>query len=759
MPSTDFVDFRPPAVNAEWLNEVNDYVFDGSLTSPSGGKKDAMNVLIQSMGYDAFVDYAAGLAMGTTTQTVLYQGVVYAPNLADLPFTTSGAFEAAKFHPATLVDETGGAHIGLDDKAAGVNYTTVQAYRDFLASSGGAKGVGFIQTGAGATASELETQTRLIQRTPQQFYETADGTNWKTAIDKVIAASGAAEQVAFTRLPDDADSPNYTIQDTIEIFDKPRCQIDFGGQLIDATGFSALAVPAVAVDFKGISQGVVGDLFVIGHATKTSTCIRFGADGDSSSIHMKVGKLHASGGAIGILIGDPNGYQVSDSQFEDLYGADAGIGVYLTGVNTLAMLYGRVSAYNNTTYGVLFDQGGGTITSLQVADSGSDLFFGSPAGTDHNKLSRWDILGGYCEQGAAGEVFIDSAACSDANPFIDQISISGFRCTPFSSTNVTDFIQWRLNGDLVLQTSSFITGQQEPVIVIDHNTSYRAPKVILNNCTNDCQPDSAPQLCLGYVLSDNSQAVEFNDLRVNNGISYWNNEGSADGGVIASGIDMRKGKAFGAALLEVGNLAGAWGLEDISAGSCKNLVAGGAALGLSAAMERRDFWQDDGLTGFGRAGTTAKTLSNSTFTAAAAYTFFVILRSFAGADVVDATMLGGALGIRIGIGTGFAQMRVGAVSVTATPTNGLDAHAVIGRYTSGSRIEIDAVNLRTGEILNAANTTTIPAYGALTWANGISLANTSCMRGFPAVWTRVLTDIEVSSLLQQATLLTTTWRA
>lgn len=49
------------------------------------------------LGYSAPVAYASGISLTAGTQTVEYGGVVYAPLLAELPFTTSGTFETAKF--------------------------------------------------------------------------------------------------------------------------------------------------------------------------------------------------------------------------------------------------------------------------------------------------------------------------------------------------------------------------------------------------------------------------------------------------------------------------------------------------------------------------------------------------------------------------------------------------------------------------------------------------------------------------------------
>lgn len=49
------------------------------------------------LGYLAPVAYASSISMTMPSQTVEYGGDIYAPNSDDLPFTTSGTFESAKF--------------------------------------------------------------------------------------------------------------------------------------------------------------------------------------------------------------------------------------------------------------------------------------------------------------------------------------------------------------------------------------------------------------------------------------------------------------------------------------------------------------------------------------------------------------------------------------------------------------------------------------------------------------------------------------
>lgn len=53
--------------------------------------------VINGMGYLPPDAYTAGLLMNSPRQTVTYAGNTYAPNATDLPFTTSGVFETAKF--------------------------------------------------------------------------------------------------------------------------------------------------------------------------------------------------------------------------------------------------------------------------------------------------------------------------------------------------------------------------------------------------------------------------------------------------------------------------------------------------------------------------------------------------------------------------------------------------------------------------------------------------------------------------------------
>lgn len=580
--------------------------------------------------------------------------------------------------------------------------------------------------------------------------------------DTVTVKDSATPQEAWDALSDGGVldwpySTSYPISSTLNFTGKGRVRVRFNGQLIDA---SSMTSPKNAVYFKKVSQSDVDGLFVIGNKTNVTAGVHFDADAGNITIHQHVGKVHVSGCDTGIIVGNNSGYQYSDSVIDDLYGADCNVGVKLTGENTLAMMYGRIAAYNNSQIGVHFEQGGGSVTSLQVAASGSDLYFGQVDGANHNKLNRWDIASGYSEEGVAGERFINSAKCSDTNPFNEEIVISGFRVTPFTSTNVPDFLLWQLNGDLTLRNCTITHGQQLPVIAVDHNLSYRAPKVTIDGGVIEANPKTSPQVVMTYTLTSPKQVVEINS-RVNNGISHWNHDGLANEGVIKSGIYMRKLKIFEQSLLNIYGLTGAWNLRDLPSGTCNNLALGAPSLSLSAAMERRDFWLDDGLIGFYRNSTTSKTLSTtSSVYSKSACTFGCILRtSIGGVDETSETRLGGTGGVRLGIGdTGgaFLRCQVAGYNAQATPTNPLDPHLIIGRYDPGVSVKVNAINLRTGEIVSA--TTASPALVDVTWSNGVSIRNDLCVRGFPFVYNRSITDPETYQLLQSAMLLTDSWK-
>lgn len=106
--------------------------------------QDAADLVLSGIGYAPPVAYAAGISLTLQTQTVEYQGEVYAPKVSVLPFTTGGTFETAKFRliqgvaSAELSASSGSSMVGydggmvqdvLDSTKPVADYTALRAYK------------------------------------------------------------------------------------------------------------------------------------------------------------------------------------------------------------------------------------------------------------------------------------------------------------------------------------------------------------------------------------------------------------------------------------------------------------------------------------------------------------------------------------------------------------------------------------------------------------------------------------------------------
>lgn len=114
------------AQNLEHIAEVATST-ELTATDRLGRTKYTLQGALSALGYQVPVTYATGINLTQGTQTVEYSGVVYAPLIADLPFTTSGTFETAKFRPIQI---TNADFINLDIGTVGdaLKYVTPQMY-------------------------------------------------------------------------------------------------------------------------------------------------------------------------------------------------------------------------------------------------------------------------------------------------------------------------------------------------------------------------------------------------------------------------------------------------------------------------------------------------------------------------------------------------------------------------------------------------------------------------------------------------------
>lgn len=140
VPSNDPTDLL---FNAQKLDEVvsgtSQYYTDrlGASHRTVAGINAAADVVLGGLGYAPPVAYAGGILMSLTTKTVEYAGEVYAPKLANIPFTTTTwATDSAKFR---LIQ--------------GVSATD-------LAASGGASMIGYMPAGTGAAPTNVQTELR-----------------------------------------------------------------------------------------------------------------------------------------------------------------------------------------------------------------------------------------------------------------------------------------------------------------------------------------------------------------------------------------------------------------------------------------------------------------------------------------------------------------------------------------------------------------------------------------------------------------------
>lgn len=138
--------------------------------------QDAAAVTMAGLGYAPPEAYAGGIALTAVTQTVSNGGIVYAPKLADLPFTTSGVFETAKFRviqgivATDLASGTGAHMVGSQKPDAGAVLRDQAAINEELYSVADYDAVGDGATNNDAAFDDAETADRVALLVPHGVF-------------------------------------------------------------------------------------------------------------------------------------------------------------------------------------------------------------------------------------------------------------------------------------------------------------------------------------------------------------------------------------------------------------------------------------------------------------------------------------------------------------------------------------------------------------------------------------------------------------
>lgn len=225
--SVDPKDLYDNAQNLDNIVNGSELSYEDRLGVPRrslAGIDAAAEAVLSGLGYAPPVTYAAGISLTLTTQTVEYNGEVYAPKLSALPFTTGGTFDPAKFRviqgvlSADLAATGGSALVGFQQAGTGAVPRTVQ---DELRDSVSVKQFGAVGDGvADDTAAfnnalaylrSLTYGGTLIVPDPENYYAvtSVNCTNFSFASSKFIAIKGQNNQT--TRI--------YGTQDNAAVWD------------------------------------------------------------------------------------------------------------------------------------------------------------------------------------------------------------------------------------------------------------------------------------------------------------------------------------------------------------------------------------------------------------------------------------------------------------------------------------------------------------------------------------------------------------
>lgn len=199
-----------------------------SRRSLAGIDAAADNVL-NSIGYAVPVAYASGISMTLTSQTVDYNGVIYAPKSSSLPFTTSSwGTDSAKFRAVQVTD------------ADLITYTPA---------------------GTGAVATTVQSKLRESVSV-KDFGAVGDGTDQTTAL---LAAVAYINNISLSAKPVGLYFPAGTYTTSASLaFNRPVYLYANGDAVINFTGGATSAIQLGPNNITGFDVFLQGEYTVDG---------------------------------------------------------------------------------------------------------------------------------------------------------------------------------------------------------------------------------------------------------------------------------------------------------------------------------------------------------------------------------------------------------------------------------------------------------------------------------------------------------------
>ena len=465
-------------------------------------------------------------------------------------------------------------------------------------------------------------------------------------------------------------------------------------------------------------------------------------------------QFYASGYTQGIALGpdEPSDDSFCDSMFTEIRAVSCGTGIITQGNQTQQITLIRPTAVGcdvGIWYrgGIISQIGGG----VSICDE--DYRFGPPLSTDWNALESVDFFSLASEVGQSDEIFINTTQ-SSYNGYVQPVRVTfyGGRQGFFSNTDQR-IIRWNCTGDLTFRDCNLNANSYHRIYMAPNETAG-VSRVIIENGKDSSAVDWNE--VIQVEPANNATKYSINGLRFN---------GPASGtierwklGDLRS-VDDEKEDKISDFIVGLGGCSGVWSPKYGATGFMRNAMSGKAWMTTPYINPAYNLlFADYGLYGYGGADDGSYyEVTGPAVNFTSGFTLGFIGAKYAPLGEHRPIQLHGvncfsfyANNADTGV-IGFALSDTyGAEAYMECLANQSDdihtAHLIVGRYTSGSKEEIDTINLKTGEKVNNEDTSGIKTYDNIGGTNSLQVIPRNCLTGIVFFFPRTLTDAEVERL-------------